>query len=591
VKIYSQIKKIIKMKTNRQRFWMTTILASLFLATFIGGCKKDDYVEISGGKCPVVVSTTPLSNATFVPLNLGVITATFNEKMDPSTFDQASFTIDGVLTKSTVPGTVAYNDADSTLSFTLASRLAIASTYTCTVKSTVKDKNGNALQADYKWAFSTGPTVAPIVVSTDPISNATGVPLNKIIRANFSVPMDASTITASTFTLKDGATSIAGAVTFAGSRATFTPTSPLTLNKIYTATITTGAKNLAGVSLESDYVWTFTTLTALSPAVTLTDPLNNATNVPLNATIKATFNMPMDPLTITAPLTFTLMAGTTSISGVVTYTGSVATFTPGADLNTATTYTATITTAAKNPAGIAIAADYVWNFSTGAAVIIPGGIDLGAAADFGILAGVGISNNAGASVIYNMNVGIYPGARSSVTGFPPATVVNGAILCADDLTPPGVNALLNQAKLDLTAAYLAAEGATSPAPTTVSGDQGGKTLAPGIYKSTSTLLIQNGDLTLDAQGNANAVWIFQVASAFTTVGGAGGDVILTGGAQAKNVYWQTGSSAVIGDYTSFNGNVLALQSITMNAYSTAVGRMLARNGSVVMTSTNTITKP
>ena len=138
---------------------------------------------------------------------------------------------------------------------------------------------------------------------------------------------------------------------------------------------------------------------------------------------------------------------------------------------------------------------------------------------------------------------------------------------------------------------LFAEGATSPAPAIVSGDLGGTTLAPGIYKTTSTLLIQSGDLTLDAQGDVNAVWIFQVASSFTTIGGAGGNVILSGGAQAKNIYWQTGSSATIGDFTIFKGNVLALQSITMNSGATATGRMLARNGSVVMTSTNIIDKP
>ena len=218
-------------------------------------------------------------------------------------------------------------------------------------------------------------------------------------------------------------------------------------------------------------------------------------------------------------------------------------------------------------------------------------VDLKSAGRFGILAGVGVSNNAGFSVINNQDVGIYPGLRSSVTGFPPATIVGGAIYAADDIAPPGTPAMLAQAKLDLVAAYLFAEGATNPAPATVSGDQGGLTLAPGIYKSTSTLLIQNGNLTLDGQGNPNATWIFQIASAFTTVGGAGGSIILTGGAQAKNIFWQTGSSAVIGDYTTFYGNVLALQSITMNAYSTAVGRMLAQNGAVVMTGTNTINKP
>jgi hypothetical protein len=93
------------------------------------------------------------------------------------------------------------------------------------------------------------------------------------------------------------------------------------------------------------------------------------------------------------------------------------------------------------------------------------------------------------------------------------------------------------------------------------------------------------------------VWIFQVATDFTTVGGSpmpsptGGNVILSGGAQAKNVYWQVGISAVIGDYTSFKGNVLALTSITMNAFAVAEGRMLCQNGSIFLTSTNTITKP
>src|SRR5690606_99836 len=135
------------------------------------------------------------------------------------------------------------------------------------------------------------------------------------------------------------------------------------------------------------------------------------------------------------------------------------------------------------------------------------------------------------------------------------------------------------------------EAAILPAPATVSGDLGGMTLAPGIYKSTSTLLIQSGSLTLDAQGNPNAVWIFQVASDFTTVGGAGGSILLSGGAQAKNIYWQIGSSATIGDFTSFKGNVLALTSITMNSGATAEGRMLARNGAVVLTSTNIISKP
>jgi hypothetical protein len=297
----------------------------------------------------------------------------------------------------------------------------------------------------------------------------------------------------------------------------------------------------------------------------------------------------MDPLTITAA-TFTLKQGVTPVYGTVSYAGTTAYFTPFSSLLSTATYTATITTGAKSAQGIPLANNYVWKFNTGATAS-PLGVDLKSAGLFGILAGVGISNNAGLSEIHNMDVGISPGIRASVTGFPPAIMVGGVIYASDDAAPLGVAAMLIQAKQDLTDAYLFAEGATSPAPATVAGDQGGKTLAPGIYKSTSTLLIQSGDLTLDAQGDANAVWIFQIASNFTTVGGAGGNVILRGGAQAKNIYWQIGSSATIGDYTSFQGNILALTSITMNSHATAVGRMLARNGAVVLTSTNIINKP
>jgi len=190
-------------------------------------------------------------------------------------------------------------------------------------------------------------------------------------------------------------------------------------------------------------------------------------------------------------------------------------------------------------------------------------------------------------VINNMDVGIYPGARSSITGFPPAIVVNGNLYAADD--GAATAAMLKQAKLDLVTAYLFAEASTAMAPQTVSGNQGGKTLAPGIYKSTSTLSVDGSDLTLDAQGNPDAYWIFQIASSFKTT--TGGNIKLIGGAQAKNVFWQTGSSATIGTYTTFNGSILALQSITMDPYSVATGRMLARNGAVVMTSTNIINKP
>jgi hypothetical protein len=218
-------------------------------------------------------------------------------------------------------------------------------------------------------------------------------------------------------------------------------------------------------------------------------------------------------------------------------------------------------------------------------------VNLKSVGNFGIIAGQAISNNSGASEIRNMDVGLSPGVRSSITGFPPALIINGSLYASDDALPLGVAAMLTQAKQDLTDAYLFARDASSPAPVTISGDIGGTTLTPGIYHSTSTLSVQSGNLTLNAQGDADAVWIFQIASDFTTVGGSGGDIILSGGAQAKNIFWQVGSSATIGNNTAFQGNILALTSITLNTNAVSTGRVLARNGSVTLTGNNIINKP
>ncbi|MCM2301448.1 MAG: Ig-like domain-containing protein [Flavobacteriaceae bacterium] len=562
---------------------LITNFAFAFFAFVIllSGCAKDDFEKIEF-VCPLVISTDPVNGATSVALNK-IITVTFNEAMDASTITSTTFIVN--LGTTAVAGTISY--AGTTATFIPASPLAPNTIYTARVTTSVKDISGNALQEDYVWSFST--STIPAVTATDPVNLATAVLLNKVITATFSEAMIEATIIAPlTFTLKQGSTTIAGNLAYNGLILTFTPSSNLLAGTTYTATITTAAKNLAGNSIANNYVWTFTTSTI--PTIISTDPLNLATGVALNKLITATFSEVMTEATITAASTFTLKQGTTNILGSVSYNGLVATFTPSSNLLSSTTYTATITTVAKNLVGNALANNYVWTFTT-VGPSGPVGVDLKTAGQFGILGGTAISNNAGFSEIRNMDVGIYPGARSSITGFPPAIVVNGAIFASDDLAPPGVPAMLLQAKTDLTNAYLFAEGATSPAPATVSGDLGGLTLAPGIYKSTSTLLVQSGNLTLDAQGDVNAVWIFQIASDFTTVGGAGGSIILAGGAKAKNIFWQVGSSATIGDYTSFKGNVLALTSITMNAYAVAEGRMLARNGAVTMTSTNIINKP
>jgi hypothetical protein len=137
------------------------------------------------------------------------------------------------------------------------------------------------------------------------------------------------------------------------------------------------------------------------------------------------------------------------------------------------------------------------------------------------------------------------------------------------------------AMASLTLAYNDLAGRTL-APVTVAGNLGGLTLPPGLYKSTSSLTISSGDLTLDAQGDPNAVFVFQMASTLTTTSGR--KVILAGGAKSTNVFWQVGSSATFGTASVFKGTVIADQSITLSTAATLNGRALARIGAVTLQS-------
>ncbi|MBN1665279.1 MAG: DUF3494 domain-containing protein [Deltaproteobacteria bacterium] len=332
--------------------------------------------------------------------------------------------------------------------------------------------------------------------------------------------------------------------------------------------------------------------------------------------ITATFSMPMDPLTInsaTAPLTFTLSETATGIpvAGTVTMnaTDTIATFTTAAALLPATQYTVNITTDAQSapPANVAMACSYEWNFTTitpPAAGLAP--VDLLSAESYGITATAGVTNTPTVpNTVINGNAVLDPTATCNAVaidaaggfglcgGSPPT--INGEVV--SPLYPdPGITSGIVMA--DASAAFLSITppagppaagslgGATNiPAGTTL-GEPTGSALVvgdnlfyPGVYQSLTSILV-TGDLTLDAQGDPDAVFVFQSS---TTVGTAAGAIppgphtriLLTGGAKASNVWWQAGTDATLGAYSEFQGNILASGNITMITGATSCGRLHA----------------
>jgi len=421
--------------------------------------------------------------------------------------------------------------------------------------------------------------IPPTVISVEPPNGSAGVCPNTIVTATFSKAMNPATINDTTFLLAGpGTTPVAGVVTYdvPSKTATFTPSSALAIPTVtYTATITTGATDTFGNALASDFVWTFTTgtTTCLSgpPTVISITPPDLAAGICPDTVVVATFSEAMNPATINST-TFLLAAGSTPVAGAVTYDAPshAATFTPNnpPGLALSTTYTATITTGAQDLFGNALASDKIWSFTT-SAVKCSSTVPLGTACGFGILGATPVVSSVGPTIVTG-DVGIWPAA--SITGFPPGLLTG---------TKHAADAVAMQAQSDLTTAYNFAAAAAGGQ--VLTADIGGQTLAPGVYKTTSSqpTLGITGNLTLS--GPASGVWIFQIVSTLTTAAG-NSHVILAGGATAQNVFWQVGSSATLGTNTIFQGTIMAQASITLTTGATLNGRALARTGAVALDS-------
>jgi hypothetical protein len=496
-------------------------------------------------------------------------------------------------------------------------------------------------------------TTKPRVILTNPATTdpgpTTGVAANTAITAVFSENMDPATIIDANFLLSCDLPCLSpdGAVSYVFDSRTlvFTPDDPLDLDVTYTATIMSEVTDLAGNQLSgnqglvteaSDYVWTFTTAFIAPPdsiSVLSTNPENFGTieacpDVGINATFDVPSGLRLDPLTTNAT-TFQVVENANPLNVVVAEsvvidvdTGWIITFTPQDVLVAGVTYRATITGGTDGVKDLAIPGnemveDYVWTFTAIApAVICTGPALLKTAAPFGPFGGTAGVTNQGLFTIINGDLGT-TAASTLVTGFvsEPDCIytvtplnegqVNGKIYTAPP--PPTVacpqdgtaltESIATQARLDAEAAFIALSPANLPGGQDPGNENlGSLTLTPGIYTAQSgSFMVQGGDLTLDGQGDQNAVWVFQMATTLT-VGGPGAafpqSVILTNGAQAKNVFWQVGSAATInaaGGGTMV-GTIIADSGVSISTADnvtlvTLNGRALSLIGSVTMVNT------
>lgn len=496
-------------------------------------------------------------------------------------------------------------------------------------------------------------TTLPRVTVTEPATTSPGptpgVPANTSVSVVFTEEMAPATINGTSFTVTCDlpCVSPAGTVSYTvGSRtATFTPSSPpLADPETYTATITTAATDLAGNQLAgnqaplpaaSDYVWTFNTVApVVTPVIVLsTNPVDLATGVCPTATINATFSSDfrMDPATVNST-TFTVTgSGMTPVlaESVVLddASGRVATFTPLNDLTNTVVYTVTIKSGATGVKDLAVpanqmVADKVWSFTAGPGsgnCLAQQSVTLASAAPFGTMGGNAGMTNQGTLTVINGDIGT-TAVSTAVTGFhdpgfgctyteTPSNIgtVNGKIYTA--APPPTVNCptegtaetfqIARQGEQDALAAYNYLAGLAPTGP--IAANLSGLTVPPGVYFSSTGFLIQNGtidsagDLTLDGQGNANAVWVFQSASTLL-VGGPGAafprSVKLINGAKAKNVFWQVGSFATINEAggETMVGTIIAEDGASFSTSGnvdivTLNGRVLSLGASVTIVNT------
>lgn len=437
------------------------------------------------------------------------------------------------------------------------------------------------------------------ITATGPFSDAVGVGTNSVVTATFSEAMNADTLDTSSYTVgPDGEVPMTGTVTLDAETNTGifqTSGGDFAASTKYTATITTAVKSTDGKALPSNYQWSFTTGAGADlelPSVTASDPADLETDVAINRSISASFSEAMNVASINSSTFFVTDANTNPVTGTVELVGTTAIFTPENDLAISTKYIATVTSGAEDLAANALAASFIWSFTTGDSVAKgPAPVTLGTAGDYVILAKTGISTTGSTAI--TGDIALSPAAESFITGFSlvrdstntfsKSSSVTGEVFAADMAAP--TPSMLTTAVSDMETAYTDAAGRSNPDATELgAGNISGLTLTPGLYKWSSGLDIAT-DVTLS--GSKNDVWILQIAGDLTVSNGV--NITLDGGALPENVFWQVAGKTIFGTTSDINGVFLSKTLIDLQTGATFNGRALSQTA--VTLDANAVTQP
>jgi hypothetical protein len=591
-------------------------LKKVYTATISTGVKSSTGVTMAAAhtwsftsadslEAPVIVVTSPASDAVNVSVNKSV-TAIFSRTMEAATINDTTFTLKQGATA--VAGTVTFVQATNTATFTPAAPLALNLAYVAQINNKVESTGGVSMQADYAWTFTTEmtpDTIAPKITATNPAHLGTNVPVGATIKVTFDEEMKLATMIPATFLLQEAgfpaALTVSVAYDVLNDVATLTPQAGLKDDTDYTVTVTTGAQDLAGNALTAGLAanpWTFKTEPGdqIAPTITFTNPASGATNVAINTSIQATFSEMMQPSMMNAT-NFTLKEtfSNNMVTGSVSYDAlnRIATFTPLSSLSPNTTYTAAITNVTDlsgNVLTVPVLGPIAnpWNFTT-AGTPPPLAVTLGAAASFGLASQEGLTST-GVTVI-DGDVALYPlDTCTDATGAPgmasqscltrvysstTGMTVNGFIYYFGDPFDNGQTA--QSVSTDLNAAWVEGKNKVDTMGPVAGDELGGKVFAPGVYHNAALGLMAGGVAVMDAQNDPNAVFIFKVDSSFVDSGTLllPTEIVLSRGAQARNIWFIVGIDLTIGSGSKFNGNILAGRDATIKDGSTVTGRVLA----------------